>query len=248
MIPIKNSNAIEKMRAVNALVAQTQKLISQHIKVGITTKELDAIAERFILEQGAKPNFKGYGNFPNTTCISVNDTVIHGVPSDYKLKDGDIVSVDLGAELDGFHGDMARTYAVGQITEEARRLIEVTKECFYKALEQTKEGSRVGDISHAVQTHAEKHGYSVVKTYTGHGIGKKLHEDPSIPNFGNLSTGTKLKAGMTLAIEPMVNLGKSEVKVDKDGFSVKTLDGKISAHYENTVLVTKGEPEILSRC
>jgi len=245
-IPIKNPKEIEKMRAAGRIVALTLVELEKHITIGITTKVLDELAEKFILSQDAKPNFKNYKGFPASSCISVNDTVIHGIPNDYALQNGDIVSIDLGAVKDGYHGDAARTFTVGTVSKEAIRLIDTTKECFFEGLNQARAGRRVGDISAAIQLHAEKYGYSVVRNYCGHGIGKRLHEDPSIPNHGSFGTGALLKAGYTLAIEPMINFGSHHTIVANDKWTVKTQDGHLSAHYENTVLITHGDPEILT--
>ena len=246
MIPIKNQNEIEKMRIVNRLVALTHAELERHIKIGITTKELDIIARDFIISHGAKPNFYKYRGYPANSCISVNNVVIHGIPNEKVLTDGDIVSVDLGAVLDGFHGDMARTYAVGSISREANSLMQVAKECFYEGLRECRVGRRVGDIGRNIQKHAEKNGFSVVRQFCGHGIGRRMHEDPSIPNYGASDSGAILKAGYCLAIEPMINEGSFNVKIEADGWTVKTTDGKLSAHYENVVLITNGEPEILT--
>jgi len=246
-IPVKNDYGIEKMREVNSIVAKTFKTITPLVKEGISTKDIDIAVEQFILSQNAKPNFKNYRGYPASCCISINDEVIHGIPSANRIiKNGDIVSIDLGAVKDGFHGDAARSFLVGEVSEAARKIVEVAKECFYKALEKCRVGYKIGDISNAVQIHAEKHGYSVVKNYTGHGIGKRLHEDPAIPNYGKPDSGVKLKAGATLAIEPMINQGKFEVIVASDNWTVKTKDGRLSAHYENTVLITDADPEILT--
>jgi methionyl aminopeptidase len=248
MIPIKNTKEIEKMRAVNRLVAETHAHVKRFVRQGVTTKELDAIAEDFILMRGAKPNFKNYNGYPAATCISVNDTVIHGIPDGCKLEEGDLVSLDFGAVLDGYHGDAARSYLIGKASGVAQRLLTVTRQCFYEALKEAKAGRRTGDIAAAVQTLAEQNGFSVVRAFTGHGIGRKLHEDPAVPNFGIRGQGALLKAGMTLAVEPMINEGKPDVKILSDRWTVKTADGGLSAHYENTVLITHGEPEILSDC
>ncbi|MCL2848226.1 MAG: type I methionyl aminopeptidase [Firmicutes bacterium] len=247
MIPIKSQKDIEKMRAVNRLVALTHAEIEKHIAVDVTTKELDKVAHDFIIKHGARPNFYKYRGYPASSCISVNEVVIHGIPSYRTLADGDIVSVDLGAVLDGFHGDMARTYAVGSISNNAKSLIQVTKDCFYEGLKECRAGRRVGDISNAIQKHAEKFGYGVVRQFCGHGIGRRLHEDPAVANFGASGTGTLLKAGYCLAIEPMINEGSFNVTIDSDGWTVRTADGKLSAHYENVVLITNDEPEILTQ-
>jgi len=246
MIPIKSSQEIEKMRAVNRIVAHALSELEKYIAPGISAIELDRIAEEFVLKSGAKPNFKNYRGFPNSICLSVNDVVIHGIPDGYILKDGDIVSIDMGAVKNGFHGDAARTFAVGNISKEAQNLIDVTRECFFEALKQARVGRRVGDISHAVQVHAEKNGFSVVRPFAGHGIGRHLHEDPSIPNYGAPHQGPLLKAGYTLAIEPMINQGTYAVRVEPDGWTVRTTDKKLSAHYENTVLITHSDPEVLT--
>jgi len=244
---IKTDKEIIKMRAVCKIVAKAHKYIESHIKPGVTTDYLDEELEKFILSQGARPNFKGYRKYPKTACISLNDVVVHGIPSEKNyLSEGDIVSVDVGAVKNGYHGDAARTYAVGKISLDLQKLIDITKECFFEGLKQAREGRRVGDISEAIQKHAEANGYGVVRVLTGHGIGKKLHEAPSIPNFGKAGTGMQLKSGMTLAIEPMINEGTFKVKFDCDGWTCRTEDGKMSAHYEETILVTNGEPEILT--
>ncbi|MCL2861499.1 MAG: type I methionyl aminopeptidase [Firmicutes bacterium] len=244
---IKTEKEIQKMRAVCKIVALAHKHIERFIKAGVTTEYLDNELEKFILSQGAKPNFKNYRKYPKTACISVNDVVVHGIPSEKTiLNDGDIVSIDVGAVKDGYHGDAARTYAVGVIEEKKQKLIDITKECFFKGMEQARAGRRIGDISESVQKHAEQNGFSVVRSLTGHGIGKKLHEDPSVPNFGKSGTGTLLKSGMTLAIEPMINEGTFHVIFESDGWTCRTEDGKLSAHYEETVLVTNGDAEILT--
>ncbi|MCL2255237.1 MAG: type I methionyl aminopeptidase [Firmicutes bacterium] len=245
---VKSEKEIQKMRVACQIVASAHKHIESYIKAGVTTEELDEILEKFIISQGAKPNFKGYRKYPKTACISVNDVVVHGIPSEkIILADGDIVSIDVGAVKDGYHGDAARTYAVGEITKEKQKLINVTKECFFKGMTEARAGRRVGDIGCAIQRHAESNGYSVVRSLTGHGIGKKLHEDPSIPNFGKAGTGTLLKNGMTLAIEPMINEGTFHVIFENDGWTCRTKDGKMSAHYEETILVTNGDAEILTK-
>ncbi len=246
MISIKNALEIEKMRKVNKIVGDTHRHIEKFLRVGITTKELDTIAEDYILSTGAKPNFKNYNGYPATACISVNDVVVHGIPSNYALKDGDIVSIDLGAVLNGYHGDAARTHGIGTISKEAQQLIDVTRESFFKGIEHARSGRRLGDISHAIQVHVEKFGYGIVRQMVGHGIGKRLHEEPSIPNFGSAGQGPILKPGYTLAIEPMINEGVYAIKFDNDGWTCRTKDGKLSAHYENTVLITNCDPEILT--
>ena len=246
MIFIKNDKEIDLMRAAGRVVAETLLLIEQKVKPGITTKELDIIAEEFIVSKGAKPSFKGLYGFPATLCISVNQVVVHGIPGGYVLKDGDIVSVDCGAFLNGFHGDAARTFAVGNISEEARKLIKVTEESFFKGIEKAKVGNRLTDISHEIQNYVEANGFSVVKEFVGHGIGKVVHEDPDVPNFGRPDKGPKLVKGMALAIEPMVNVGNFKVKTLNDDWTVLTSDGSLSAHYENTIVILPDGPEILT--
>nr|WP_207710477.1 type I methionyl aminopeptidase [Clostridium senegalense] len=237
---------IEYMRNAGKVVADTLAKIESVIKPGITTAEIDKLAEEFILKQGAKPSFKGYGGFPASICASVNNEVIHGIPKNRILEDGDIISVDCGAILNGFHGDAARTFPVGNISKEAEQLIKVTKECFFKGMENAVVENRLTDISAAVQKHAESFGYSVVRDFVGHGIGKSMHEDPQVPNYGTAGRGPKLKHGMVLAIEPMINIGKCNVKVNSDGWTVVTSDGTLSAHYENTLAVLNSGPEILT--
>ena len=246
MISVKNAKEIEKMRAAGKIIGDTHRYVQQFVKPGVTTRELDKLAEDFILSHGARPNFKNYNGFPNAACISVNDVVIHGIPGGYVLKDGDIVSLDFGAELNGYHSDAARTHPVGKISKEAQRLIDVTRECFYEGIKEARAGRRVGDISNAVQVHAERNGFSVVRAFVGHGIGKKLHEEPSIPNFGAAGSGPLLQAGYVLAVEPMINQGSWQIKIEPDHWTVRTIDGKLSAHYENTLLVTYQAPEILT--
>jgi len=246
MIFIKNDKEIDLMRAAGRIVAETLLLIEQKVRPGITTKELDRIAEEFILSKGAKPSFKGLYGFPSALCISVNKVVVHGIPGGYVLKDGDIVSVDCAAFLNGFHGDAARTFAVGNISEEARKLIKVTEESFFKGIEKAKVGNRLTDISHEIQNYVEANGFSVVKEFVGHGIGKVVHEDPDVPNFGRPDKGPKLVKGMALAIEPMVNVGNFKVKTLNDDWTVVTSDDSLSAHYENTIVILLDGPEILT--
>lgn len=237
---------IEYMRNAGKVVADTLATIEAVIKPGITTAEINKLAEEFILEQGAKPSFKGYGGFPASICASVNDEVIHGIPDNRVLQEGDIISVDCGAVLNGFHGDAARTFPVGKISKEAEELIRVTKECFFKGVEKAKVNNRLTDISAAVQIYAESFGYSVVRDFVGHGIGKSMHEDPQVPNYGTAGRGPKLSHGMVLAIEPMINIGKFNIKVKPNGWTVVTSDGSLSAHYENTVAILNSGPEILT--
>ena len=246
MIAIKNGHELERMRKACKITAAARALAGDMVKPGVTTKEIDKAVHDFIVSQGAKPSFLGYGGFPASTCISVNDVVIHGIPGGYTLKDGDIVSIDVGAYYQGFHGDCAATYACGTISPEAQRLIAVTRESVCEGIKYAKRGHRVSDISHAIQKHVESNGFSVVRSFIGHGVGAQLHEDPEVPNFGAPGRGPRLLPGMTLAIEPMVNVGTHEVRVLKDKWTTVTADGKLAAHYENTVLITDGEPEILT--
>ena len=248
MISIKSTSEIEKMRAAGKSLSGTFKELGKHIQPGITTKELDKIAYDYILSQGAKPSFLNYGGFPGSICASLNDVVIHGIPDNTKIKDGDILSLDIGVLLNGYHSDAARTYPVGNISSEAKRLIEVTKQSFFEGMKYLRHGERLFSVSATIQDYVESHGYSIVRGYCGHGIGKQLHEDPEIPNYGSFGHGIRLCKGMTVAVEPMVNLGRFETKVLSDGWTVKTKDGKLACHYENTVLITDGNPEILTDC
>ncbi len=216
------------------------------VRPGITTAEIDAAIERYIRSEGAKPSFKGYAGFPASACISVNDEVIHGIPGKRKIHDGDIVSIDVGAIHEGYHGDCAATFMAGTVSAEAKALIEVTRQCFYEGIKYARVGYRISDISHAVQVYAEKHGYSVVRSYVGHGVGAQLHESPEVPNFGAPGRGARLVAGMTIAVEPMINIGTFDVRVLDNEWTVVTEDGSLSAHYENTILITDGDPEILT--
>ncbi|MGG7096786.1 type I methionyl aminopeptidase [Clostridium sardiniense] len=246
MILIKDDLALDLMRKAGKIVGETLLLLENEIKPGISTKELDRIAEEFIREQGAIPSFKGLYGFPASLCISVNNQVVHGIPGGYILKDGDIVSIDCGAYLDGFHGDAARTFPVGNVSEDAKRLIQVTRDCFFEGIKFAQIGNRLTDISHAIQSHVEANGFSVVKSFVGHGIGRDLHEDPEVPNFGRPGRGPILTKGMVLAIEPMVNEGSFRVRTLKDNWTVVTSDGSLSAHYENTVAILPDGPEILT--
>ena len=246
MITIKNERELESMRRACKITAAARALAGEMVRPGVSTKAIDQAVHDYIVSQGAKPSFLNYNGFPASACISVNHTVIHGLPGGTVLKDGDIVSIDVGAFYKGFHGDCAATFACGAISTEAQKLIDVTKQSFFEGLKLATKGRRVQDISHAIQTYVESNGFSIVRSFVGHGIGRKLHEEPEVPNFGNPGRGPRLLPGMTLAIEPMVNVGTYEVSVLKDGWTVKTADGKLSAHYENTVLITDGEPEILT--
>ena len=246
MIAIKNEHELNAMRQACRITAAARALAGDMVRPGVMTKQIDKAVHDYIVSQGAKPSFLGYGGFPASACVSVNSTVIHGIPGGYVLKEGDIVSVDVGAQIEGFHGDCAATYPCGAISTEAQRLIDVTKESFFVGIKEATKGHRVSDISHAIQTYVESNGFSVVRSFVGHGIGRKLHEDPEVPNFGAAGRGPRLLKGMTLAIEPMVNEGVYDVHILRDGWTVLTNDGKLSAHYENTVLITDGEPEILT--
>lgn len=247
MIILKSDREIDYMRDAGKIVAQTLVEIQNAVKPGVSTLELDKIAEKYIISCGAIPAFKGYGGFPATICSSINEEVVHGIPGLKKLKNGDNVSIDVGAVINGYNGDSAVTFPVGEVTEEMQELLNVTEQSLYKGIEQAIAGNRLGDISNAVQTCAEKHSYGIVRDYVGHGIGRKMHEDPQIPNFGAAGRGPRLKAGMALAIEPMINLGTHEVKTLHDGWTVVTKDKKPSAHFEHTIVVTDGKPEILTK-
>ena len=248
MIVLKTGRELQIMREACRISAGALKLIGSAVEPGVTTGELDRLAEEYILKQGAKPNFKNYEGFPATACISINNEVIHGIPDGArKIKNGDIVSVDLGAVFEGYHGDNAATFAAGDVSAEAKRLMDVTKESLYAGLKCAVAGNRVGDISNAVQKYCEDRGYGVVRDYTGHGVGAKLHEDPPIPNYGTPGKGVRLLPGMTIAVEPMINEGTWRVKQLDNGWTVVTADGKLSAHFENTVAITKsGECVILT--
>ena len=246
MISIKSPREIELMRIAGRIVAETHELLRKAIRPGITTLELDVIAEEYIRKSGAIPAFKDYNGFPASICSSINEQVVHGIPGPIALKDGDIIGIDIGAVYDGYYGDAARTYGIGNIDRETERLIKVTEESFFKGIEYALPGNRLSDISHSIQKHVESNGFSVVRDFVGHGIGRSMHEDPQIPNYGLPHKGPRLAAGMALAIEPMVNQGRYAVKVREDGWTVVTADGKPSAHYENTIVITNGKPEILT--
>lgn len=246
MIILKSNDEITLMKKAGKIVGETLLLLEKEVKPGVTTAELDMMAEEFITKHGAKPSFKGLYGFPSSLCISVNEQVIHGFPGAYVLKEGDIVSVDCGACINGFHGDAARTFPVGNISKEAQRLIDVTRDSFFKGIEYAKVGNRLSDISHEIQSYVEAAGFSVVRDFVGHGIGRNVHEDPNVPNFGKSGRGPKLQEGMVLAIEPMVNTGTYKVKTLKDGWTVVTADNSLSAHYENTVAILSDGPEILT--
>ena len=246
MISLKSPREIECMRRAGRLTAQARALAGSLVRPGVTTHEIDTAVRKFIESHGAKPSFLGYGGFKGSACISINEEVIHGIPGPRKLKEGDIVSVDVGAYLDGFHGDCAATFPCGQVSGEALELIRVTEQSFWEGIKLARAGSRVFDISHAVQQYVESHGCSVVRDFVGHGVGAKLHEAPEVPNFGPAGHGPRLQPGMTIAVEPMVCAGDWRVKVLKDGWTTVSADGSLTAHYENTILITDGEPEVLT--
>ena len=246
MITLKSGHEIELMRRAGKITAAARALARDMVKPGVTTQQIDEAVYQFIISQGATPSFLNYSGFPASACISVNDEVIHGIPGKRVLREGDIVSVDVGAYIGGFHGDCAGTYPCGQVSDEAMRLIRVTQESFFEGLKFAREGHRVSDIGAAVQAYVEANGFSVVREFVGHGIGRQLHESPEVPNYGKPGHGSRLLRGMTLAVEPMVNAGGAAIRQLSDGWTVKTVDGKYAAHYENTILITAGEPELLT--
>lgn len=238
MISIKSPNEIAKMRKAGIITGGALVAAGEAIRPGMTTKELDTVVRKYITSHGAKPSFLGYGGFKGSACISINDVVIHGVPGPQVIKEGDIVSVDVGAYIGGFHGDSCKTFAVGEVSDEAKALMKSTEESLYLAISMVKPGVRLGDLGAAIQKYNEDNGYSVVREFVGHGVGRNLHEDPEVPNFGKAGHGVRLQPGMVIAIEPMINQGKPGVKVMKDGWTTKTIDGKLSAHFEHTIAVT----------
>lgn len=246
MIEYKSEQDLEKMRASALLLGKAHGEVAKHIRSGIATKELDKVAEEFIKDNGAHPSFLNYNGFPASLCISVNEVVVHGFPSSYELKDGDIVSIDCGVYLNGYHADSAYTYPIGEVKPETLKLLQTTKESLYVGIEQVKVGNRMGDLSFAIQNYCEKKGYSVVRELVGHGIGKKLHEKPEVANFGRRGRGIKFQNGLVIAIEPMINLGTRKVVQERDGWTIRTRDRKPSAHYEHTVAIVNGEPEVLT--
>lgn len=246
LISIKSPREIERMRKAGQITAAARKLAGEMVEPGITTLEIDREVRKFITSHGAKPSFLGYGGFPASACISVNDVVIHGIPDHRKLVEGDIVSIDVGALFGGFHGDCAATFPCGKVSDEAQKLMDVTRQSFWEGMKMARAGNRVSDISHAVQQYAESFGFGVVRSFVGHGVGAKLHEPPEVPNFGAAGHGPRLIAGMTLAVEPMITAGHWEVKVLPDKWTTVTKDGSLAAHYENSILITDGEPEILT--
>jgi methionyl aminopeptidase len=246
MIFLKTDEEIELMRESNRLVGMTLGEIAKHIRPGIKTIELDRIAEDFIRSHGAVPSFLGYNGFPYSLCISVNENVVHGFPSAYELRNGDVVSVDCGTEKNGFCGDSAYTFCVGEVSEEVKLLLRTTKESLYKGIEQAIPGNRIGHVGEAIQTYCEKRGYSVVRELVGHGIGRKMHESPEVPNYGRRGVGPLLKSGMCIAIEPMINMGSKNIVLEKDGWTYRTKDRKPAAHFEHTVAIREGKADILS--
>jgi methionyl aminopeptidase len=246
MIHYRTDSEIELLRKAALLVGKTLGEVGKHIRPGIRTIELDKIAEEFIRDHGAIPAFKGYEGFPGSLCISVNDAVVHGIPGNYELRDGDIVSVDCGTILDGYVGDSAYTFTVGEVPEEIKLFLQRSKESLYKGIEQAVSGNRIGDIGYAIQSYVEQFGYGVVRELVGHGVGRKMHEDPQVPNYGKRGTGTKLSEGIVIAIEPMITFGKRDIIQERDGWTIKTKDRKPAAHFEHDVAVRNGKAEILS--
>ena len=248
MITIKNERELESMRQACKITAAARALAGEMVRPGVSTQQIDKAVHDFIVAQGAKPSFLGYHGFPASTCISVNNTIIHGIPGDYVLKDGDIVSIDVGAFYKGFHGDCAATFPCGSISAEAQKLIDVTKQSFYEGIRFATQGHRVSDISHAIQTYVESNGFSVVRSFVGHGVGAQLHEEPEVPNYGAPGRGPRLVPGMTLAIEPMINQGTDRVNIsNEDGWTVTTADKKLSAHYENTYFIDADRAYVLTQ-
>lgn len=246
MIILKSDDEIEKMRVAGGIVADTLSMIEREISPGITTGEIDRLVDEFIRGKGAIPSFKDYHGYPASACVSVNEVIVHGIPGKRRLEEGDIVSIDVGAYIDGFHGDAARTFPVGKVSEEAQKLIDVTRQSFFEGLKFVKVGNRLEDISSAVQTFAEKNGFSVVREFVGHGIGRDMHESPDVPNYGTPGRGIRLKKGLVIAIEPMILAGSRYMQVLDDGWTAVTQDGKMAAHYENTVALTENGPQILT--
>ena len=246
MIKIKSPREISLMRQAGKITAAARNLAGKMVTAGTTTQEIDKAVHDFIISQGAIPTFLGYSGYPASICISVNDELIHGIPGNRVLRDGDVVSIDVGATKDGYVGDCAATYIVGGGTEEDKRLVEVTRQSFFEGMKYAREGYRVSDISHAIQSYVEENGFSVVREYVGHGVGSEMHESPEVPNYGKPGRGPRLVRGMTIAVEPMVNQGAAAIKVLPDGWTVVSADGKKTAHYENTILITSGDPEILT--
>jgi len=246
MIIYKTAEEIELLRQSNLLVSKTHAAIVPYLLSGVKTLKLDKIAEEFIRDNGAEPGFLNYGGFPNTLCISINDAVVHGIPNNYELVDGDLVSIDCGVKMNGFYGDSAYSYAIGEVSSEKQKLLKITKEALFIGIDQAVVGNRIGDIGYAVQLHAEKNDFSVVRDLVGHGVGRNLHEDPQVPNYGRRGRGVKIKEGLVIAIEPMINIGKKDVVQEEDGWTIRTKDGSPSAHFEHTMAITKDGVDILS--
>lgn len=247
MICIKSNKEIAKMQKAGSITAGALIAVGEAIKPGVTTKELDNVVRKYITSHGAKPSFLGYGGFPGSICVAVNDEVIHGIPGPRKLLEGDIISIDVGAYIDGYHGDSCKTFAVGEISDTAKALMKSTEESLYLAIEMAKPGVRLGDLGAAIQKYNEDNGYSVVREFVGHGVGKNLHEEPEVPNYGKAGHGPRLVAGMVIAVEPMINEGTAKVKVMEDQWTVKTIDGKLSAHFEHTIAITSDGAVILTK-
>ena len=247
MVSIKSPREIELLKIAGEITGSTHNYLKPYIKPGITTKQLDTLAEEYIRSRGATPSFKGYEGFPATICASINEEVVHGIPGNRKLKEGDIITLDIGACFKGYHGDSAWTYAVGKISKEKQKLMDVTKESLFKGLEQIKPGKKLGDIGHAIQTYAESFGYGVVRELVGHGVGTSVHEEPDVPNYGKQNTGLTLKEGMVIAVEPMITMGNKEICILEDDWTIITEDEKPAAHFEHTIVVTKDGYEILTR-
>ena len=247
MIVLKSSREIELMRHAGQIAGEALALGGELVKPGVTTKHINDMMERYIRSKGGKPSFNGYGGFPAAACISINEQVIHGIPSNHTvIQDGDIVSIDVGVLLNGYHGDTAATFGAGKISDQAQKLIDVTKQSFFEGIKYAVDGNRLGDVGHAVCEYAMRNGFSVVKEYVGHGVGTQLHEEPNVPNYGVKGKGKRLQSGMTIAVEPMINEGTESVKTLRDGWTVVTIDGKLSAHYEHTIAITENEPLILT--
>ena len=247
MIVLKSSREIELMRHAGQIAGEALALGGELVKPGVTTKHINDMMEQYIRSKGGKPSFKGYGGFPAAACISINEQVIHGIPSNHTvIQDGDIVSIDVGVLLNGYHGDTAATFGAGKISDQAQKLIDVTKQSFFEGIKYAVDGNRLGDVGHAVCEYAMRNGFSVVKEYVGHGVGTQLHEEPNVPNYGVKGKGKRLQSGMTIAVEPMINEGTESVKTLRDGWTVVTIDGKLSAHYEHTIAITENEPLILT--
>jgi methionyl aminopeptidase len=247
MIIYKSPKEIEKIRAAGSIVSKTLKLLFENLKPGVTTQKLDGIAEEFIISQGAVPSFKGYNGFPGSICVSIDNEVVHGIPGPRTFREGQIVGIDVGAYKNGYHGDAAWTFPVGDIEDADKQLMKIGEECLFKGIDKARVGNRIGDIGEAIQNHAEKHGYSVVRDLVGHGIGKKLHEEPQVPHYGKAGTGLELKPGLVIAIEPMINAGVFQVKMMDDNWTIVTADGKRSVHFEHTIAVTENGPMVLTR-